>query len=159
MKLKTKEKNKGFVLLLAVIISSMILAIALSVSNITIKQMKFSTSAKEANKAFFAADIGIECALYFDSFTPSAYGEITPFLNTKCAENAVNVTAFDVTWNFALVALGTDGKSCTNVSFTRFNTPPFVRIISRGYNINGDNTNTSCIAGAMSLERELNVNY
>jgi hypothetical protein len=158
-KFKNKNFNKGFVMLFSVVISSMLLAIALGVSNISIKQFNFSTSLREANKAFFAADVGTECALYFDSMTPSAYGNLTPPLATECAGNFVDVSGNNVTWVFALTNLGADGRSCANVSFSRFNNPPFVRIVSSGYSANADNTNNSCLPSSMSLERELRVNY
>ncbi len=159
IKNKIKKNKKGFVMLFAVVISSMILAIALGISDIAMKQFQFSNSLKEANQAFFAADVGVECALYFDAMTPSAYGELNPPQPTECAGNVVDVSSVDVSWSFSLVGLGADGKSCANVSFSRFNTPPFVTIVSSGYSLNADNTNTSCLSSSLSLERELRVNY
>ena len=66
MMIKKIKKNKGFVILFAVMLSSIFLAIALGVSNIAFREVTFGTSAKDANDAFFAADVGAECALFND---------------------------------------------------------------------------------------------
>ena len=61
-----RNKN-GFALLYSVVVSSIILAIALGVSNIAYKEIVFGTSAKDANDAFYAADTAAECTLYYDN--------------------------------------------------------------------------------------------
>ena len=66
-------KNRGFVILFAVTISSILLALAIGVANIALKEVKFNTSAKDTNNAFFAADTAIEYALFQDKPPSSAY--------------------------------------------------------------------------------------
>ncbi len=51
---------------MAVLISSLLLSIGLSLSNILLKQLVFSTTGRESQIAFYAADSGAECALYWD---------------------------------------------------------------------------------------------
>ncbi len=59
-------KKRGFVLLFAVLISGVVLAIGLGIANIAIKEIIFSAVGRESQVAFYAADSGRECALYWD---------------------------------------------------------------------------------------------
>jgi hypothetical protein len=61
----TKAK-RGFTLFIALIVSSLLLAIGFSLSTIILKQLIFANSGKESQLAFYAADSGAECALYWD---------------------------------------------------------------------------------------------
>jgi len=61
-----KRRQKGFTLFLALIVSSLLLAISLSLSEIILKQLIFSNNGRESQLAFYAADSGAECALYWD---------------------------------------------------------------------------------------------
>jgi hypothetical protein len=63
---RTKKYNAGFTLFVALVVSSMLLAVGFSLSNIIFKQLIFSNSGKESQLAFYAADSGAECALYWD---------------------------------------------------------------------------------------------
>lgn len=62
----TKHTEKGFTLFIALIVSSLLLAIGFSLSTIILKQLVFANSGKESQLAFYAADSGSECALYWD---------------------------------------------------------------------------------------------
>lgn len=61
-----KESQSGFTLFIALIVSSLLLAIGFSLSTIILKQLVFANSGKESQLAFYAADSGAECALYWD---------------------------------------------------------------------------------------------
>lgn len=60
------QKNAGFTLFISLIVSSLLLAIGFSLSTIILKQLVFANSGKESQLAFYAADSGAECALYWD---------------------------------------------------------------------------------------------
>jgi len=60
------NSKKGFVLLYAILIIGLILALTFSITNITIKERKLSRLSEESFSAFFAAESGMECALYWD---------------------------------------------------------------------------------------------
>jgi hypothetical protein len=66
MKNSTKKTNKGFAMLFAVLVSSVLLSIGISIFNLTIKELALSSSGRESQFSFFAADSGAECALYWD---------------------------------------------------------------------------------------------
>jgi Tfp pilus assembly protein PilX len=60
------KKNRGFTVLFAVIVSALILAIGISIANITLKQIRISSLGRESQIAFYAADSGSECVIYYD---------------------------------------------------------------------------------------------
>ena len=66
-KLKVNSKiqpTKGFALLLAVVVSGIVLSITYLMFSINIKQIGLSTTGANSQYALFAADTGVECALF-----------------------------------------------------------------------------------------------
>lgn len=66
------KDNKGFTLLFAVLVATLVLAIGASIITIGLKQIIFSGAGRESQFSFYAADSGIECALYWDFATSTA---------------------------------------------------------------------------------------
>lgn len=66
MKKISIKSNKGFTLLFAVLVSVLLIAIGASMINIALKQVILSGAGRESQFAFYAANTGIECALYWD---------------------------------------------------------------------------------------------
>lgn len=64
--MKNINQKKGFTLLYAVIVSSIILAASISIINISLKQYKLSALSRESQIAFYAANTGVDCAVYWD---------------------------------------------------------------------------------------------
>lgn len=58
--------KQGFSLLLTVLIVSIILSLALGIGSIVLNQIKLSGTGRQSQIAFYAADAGAECALYWD---------------------------------------------------------------------------------------------
>jgi len=145
-KLKNIFKNEdGFVILFAVVISSILLSITLGVTNIAVKELKFGTSAKDTNDAFFAADTGIESVLLSDK--PSNICTPGPSVGNSC------------TLDFTILNLGNTNKNCAQVNITKIRTATRVEttVISKGYNITGtlcgDPSNSNLV------ERQVEVRY
>lgn len=59
-------KNRGFTLLFASLVVSLVLSIGLSIASVSLKQFLLASSGRESQAAFYNADTGIECALYYD---------------------------------------------------------------------------------------------
>ena len=59
-------KNKGFTLLFASLVVSLILSIGLAIAHITLSQLLLSSAGRDSQFAFYNADSGIECALYHE---------------------------------------------------------------------------------------------
>lgn len=59
------KKQQGFTILYAMIISSIVLATVLSIAAISLKQRNISGLGENSQLAFYAANSGMECALYW----------------------------------------------------------------------------------------------
>jgi|TARA_Y100000310_G_scaffold345866_1_gene471954 hypothetical protein len=150
MKRITKNK-KGFTLLLAVLISSLLLAIGLAIFNITIKELLLASSGRESQFAFYSADTGTECALYWDLKQGAFSTSTTSSINCN---------------GTAIPGMGGGGYGAQNVFQLDFSPEPYCAIVtvtkttgperttieSRGYN--------SCDTGnPRRVERAIRVVY
>lgn len=66
LKKLSSMKNKGFTLLYAIVVTSILLASSLSIISIALRELALTTSARESQYAFYIANTGLECALYWD---------------------------------------------------------------------------------------------
>lgn len=73
MKNSFKQKQEGFALLLAIIISSVVLAIGLSILNISINQINLSATARESELAFQTSHAGMDCIWYWRNENAASY--------------------------------------------------------------------------------------
>src|SRR3989344_1862024 len=95
MSLKITKKNNagrdGFTILVAAVTASILLVIAMSIGGIALKEKILSTSGKESQIAFYAADAAMECALYLDqklgAFAPTQDGETPNSALVGCNNN------------------------------------------------------------------------
>jgi len=62
-------KQKGAVLLIAILVSSVALTVGFGVYNRTYKELLFASFWKQTQIAFSAADEGLECVLYYQIHT------------------------------------------------------------------------------------------
>jgi len=152
-KIKTK-KEEGFVILFAVMVSSIILAITLGVADIAFKEIKFSTSVKDTNEAFFAADVGAECALFNDRSTSNSFLETGGSGVVQCLGFTIGLNGSFPVWNFVVPGLGSGGQGCARVTVDK-SIDPNTHVISKGYNNGG----FPCIQGQNTVERQLELNY
>jgi hypothetical protein len=63
---KSQRPEAGFALLIAVIFMSVMLSFGLALGSLSYKQQVLASSAVQSQYAFYAADAGLECALYAD---------------------------------------------------------------------------------------------
>src|SRR3989344_192198 len=66
---KTFGKNPrsgGFTLLYAVLVVSILVSVGLSIADVATREIVLASSGLHSQAAFYAADSGIECALYWD---------------------------------------------------------------------------------------------
>ena len=66
--IKSRQKigghQKGFALLMTLIVVTVVISIGLSVLDLSIKQIRLSTNARDSEIAFHAANAGMECARF-----------------------------------------------------------------------------------------------
>lgn len=107
-----KSKEKGFVLLLTMLIVSVILSISLSIFSLTIKEVQLSTFLRDSEKAFVAADRGLECVLFWDRILPTQSGglQYTPF-PTSTSYTAINISSVQCNTGSASVQLDDVGTT------------------------------------------------
>ena len=164
--LQGKNYKQGFVMIFAVALSSVILALALGLARIALKEVIFSTSAKHTNDAFFAADTGAECALFHDLSSPSAFGVPASPGSTNCAGISVDLNNGSATpdpvgpWTFVLYPLGGSGDACAKVTVIKTGSnPTLTQIISKGYS-SGGSTTIDCSGNSLTrVERGIELNY
>jgi len=160
------SSNRGFTLLLASLIASLMTALGIAMFTIAQKEVRLSSVARDSQFAFYAADAGAECALYLH-YVHDAFATSTAFTNTsliKCDDTAL----LDLASGVPKVSLGGatqttfrydmssgDGKNyCVSVKVTKSNAYPHTRIHSLGYN-------SSCSARSSYprlLERAVGIN-
>ena len=169
---KLKQNNhSGFVILFAVTVAAIMLSLALGVTNIALEEIKFGTSAKDTNNAFFAADTGNECALYNDYLpTGSPFSELGSSGEVSCVGETIDLNDHagpPPWWDFVITGLGTTGTSCAKVRVTKETITDYdedgnptehilTTIVSKGFSI-GD---SSCDSTNQDrVERELVTTY
>jgi len=158
-----QNTQKGFTLFIAVLIGSLMLAIGFSIFNLTFKELLLTASARESQIAFYAADTGLECALYHDqkesAFIPGESATVScsslgavPFLGSS--SNAI------WTWNFEV-----SSSVCAKVEVKKVSgigQDPKTTIKSFGYNTSCDflqDDSSEDATNAKRTERGLQVTY
>ena len=116
--------SRGFTLLIAVITVSIVLAMGMSILNITLKQFLLSGSARDSEVAFYAADAGYECVRYWDQSTNGGKFNITNSgtQNVTCFGSTEVVSGFGsgATHNLQYEWTGPGGSLvCTRVVLTK----------------------------------------
>ena len=125
--------SRGFTILFAVLISSIMLTIGIAIFNITIKELRLSSVARESQRAAYAADSGAECGLY-NAFKLGLFSTTTAQLFTCNGQSfTVGGLGWYATSTFTVITEGT----CAVVSIAGHQLPSAqMRTIidSRGYN-------------------------
>lgn len=155
------------------LVGSLALAVGLAIFDLTIRELDLSSAATQSQYAIYAADTGAECALYWDSkfvgnagsnsaFATSSADTQIPISGVICNGQDIAsswvispVTATAATTTFTMYVSAQSQVSatttCAIVSVSKSGTPSQTTAISRGYN--------TCTAGALRLERSLQVTY
>ena len=122
-----QNNHSGFTLLIAILVIGIVLAIGLSILNITLKEYILSGIARESAIALNAADAGMECALYWDrSSNGDKFDVGAPALSITCMGKTIAVgggasgtaqtlnetSAVGITWGAPAV--------CAMVSVTKY---------------------------------------
>ena len=165
------RSQRGFTLLLAALVASIVLMLGSSIFTIARKQVALSSIGRDSQFAFYAADTGAECALYYD-VRLHAFGTATDpeIASVECDKNASGGDTTALTtisgsatskfsmdlfaWNIA------DGKvnltkNCVEVTVTKNLSAPFTVIHSDGYSVSCDDINTS----GRALQRSVELRY
>ena len=66
MKTIFQKRKKGYALYIAILTASALALLGFSITNMSLKQITLSYIGSESHIAFYNADTGLECALYWD---------------------------------------------------------------------------------------------
>ncbi len=168
---QTQKTERGVALLFVILLTSVLLLVAIGISNISFKEVTFSLEARDSDKAFFAADTGIECGLYLDKEVYFDGSLAHPY---ECNSETLTVVSPTPTTYQFIVPLG---NQCVEVNADKQYTPPgvitdgtvdhpyYTQISAVGYNVKADPSLApiNCVSGTMStariVTRALRINY
>lgn len=147
--------DKGFTIFIAIIVASTLLLIVAGVTSLAVRQSLISSTGRESQYAFYAADSGMECALYWDvkNFRDgtSAFATSTgvPIFCNNSGDLNVGGNP-QSTFTFTL----SPDSSCATVTVSKFyqGSNLVTSIESRGYN-------TCDSANSRRVERALRAVY
>lgn len=168
---KFENKQSGITLFIAMSVMGILLFITFAVANITLKSTLFASSARDSQFAFYAADAGMECAIYWDSrFDPSFFdvASTTPNASIRCGGSTLT-TGGAIAGTTTLTRIGGSGVNntlstfgftmssgnnpvahCAIVTVVKSGVTTFIK--SRGYN-------TCDISSPRRVERGIEVTY
>jgi len=95
--MKKRNSQPGYALFTSILLTGTLIIIAYATTNFSLKQLLLTTSGAESHAAFYVADTGVECALYWDlkNGATSAFDPNAPAANITCggASNVVTSTS------------------------------------------------------------------
>jgi len=157
------QKKRGFALLIAVIFMSVMLSFGLALGSLSYKQQILASSAIQSQYAFYAADAGLECALYADqqqnlfAYPPSA----PPSAPSMTCDGSAPVSASFSYTPSQFVVLNRvsldSNKRCADVTVYKPSGAGTTYIFSQGYDV--PCSTVSAPSGARFVARGLNVRY
>lgn len=131
-----RTEEKGFTILLAALIASLVLALGISIFTIAQKQLILSSIGRNSQYAFYAADTAAECALFWDArhvaFDPLA--PVTPIAcdgNPAITVDHTDVATYPVTYTFSFDPNG----YCAQVTVIKNTVHPRTRIHADGFSV------------------------
>ncbi len=99
---QVKKEMSGFAMLFAVLASSLLIALGISIFNISLKELQIATSEKDSQAAYYAADSAEECALYSDIIIgafPTCIDSANPCTLSSMQPNSVTCNGNTTTLN------------------------------------------------------------
>ncbi len=146
-------RTKGFAILIAVVTIGTLLVVVTGVVSLAYKQALLASSSRESQYAFYAADTGMECALYWDlKNIPTAFATTTTKV-INCNRDASNPSNRWTVGGASGVSTFTirflPGQYCAIVTVQK--QVSSTAITSKGYN--------TCSASSRRVERAVQATY
>lgn len=158
--MKVSQTQRGFTLLLAALVSSIVLALGVAIYQLAVKQLELSSLGRDSQYAFFAADTGAECALYwdirYDYFATSAPATVTS-PNPRCAQQSFTATGRGTTYPYTMEFQFEPGGYCTEVTVEKSQSGSVVSTT-----IHADGYSASCAnftSNSRTLQRSVELHY
>ncbi|HET8581481.1 MAG TPA: hypothetical protein VFL98_03375 [Candidatus Paceibacterota bacterium] len=154
-------RKRGFTLLIAVLVASLMLILASSIFDLVEKEVILSSLGRDSEDAFYTADSALECALYWD-FQQQAFSNPSGGPSIVCngtqASGPITYGGVEdpMTYQYENTSVS-DSPHCVKVTVTKHATNPKTTINAYGYNVS-----CSVLAAGSderALERAVEVNY
>ena len=133
--------QRGFTLLITLILTAVILGVGLSLLDISLKQVTLASSARQSTYAFYNADSALECGLYWDSIDTFDYTSEPSSGSITCQGQNFNYTATAAsggsrTTTFTIPCAGdnTSGDGSGDVTIVKLSTGA-TQLYGNGYNV------------------------
>lgn len=144
----------GFTLLLAALVSSIVVALGISIFRLSQKEITLSSIGRESQFAFYAADSAAECALYWD-VRHDWFGSSTPATAATCDGQTLNASGRSPIFPYTVTFQYQPNGLCTQVAVTKNSVHPHTLIRSDGYNVPCIDITTS----PRALQRSIEMRY
>jgi len=160
--LKRNNRQNGFALLIAIVISTVVLTIGVSIINIALREVILASTVRNSLSGFYIADSGVECALYWDNVRGNfsmqsvfaSGGDSSDASVIECNGNKVSISKAPIV-EFRLVDLEDINKPCATISFqSNPSGPEKDKVILRSIG-----SNTCATSNPRRVERALEVKY
>ncbi len=147
----------GFAIIFAVLIGSIFLFLGIFIAHVSFKEIILSSAGKQSETAFFAADTGTECALYWDF----RVGGTFPKSSSESVRSPITCNGTSVP-----VALEASTATAATSTFTLNFSPKGCVLVKVGKTVSGSTVIESrgrneCTSGVnpSRVERALRVRY
>ena len=147
--------NRGIALLFTLLIIGVAISLSIGVFNIILGELEIGEGARESHRAFYAADSGIECILYWDlkeqafvfdkEKAINCVGSSPAFTRSSQTVDGKTATVYQSTASFTLangacvsltVIKFSDGSSRIEALGENTCNPAAVRVVQRGIEVN-----------------------
>ena len=151
------SRSRGFVAVFAMLIATVILIMVISITGTAYKETMLSASVRESERAFYAADTGVECGLYLDRIDGTVFvdGGVTD-ISCGNIDTSIDVEGLGG-YSFELPI---DARSCSLVQVFKnsiIDGVSYTQVISLGYNASCDELED--LGTRRVVERKLDVKY
>jgi len=157
--MKKFQSQQGFTLFIALIITATLLLISTGIVALAVREAFLTTATQNSQYAFYAADTGIECAIYWDVKNSSGF---TAFATSTSATINCNQDASNSPKNPNPNSVGGSSQSVFNLTFLP---QPYCATVTVTKPTNGSTKieslgfNTCSSADPRRVERAVRVTY
>ncbi len=162
-----KSGERGFTLLLAALVSSIVLALGASIFALAQKEVTLSSIGRDSQFAFYAADAAAECALYwdfrFDYFATSTPPDVNPTCDGQPLSASPPSDDYPYTMESAKINIFQDvepaGNFCVQVFVTK-SLDPITSALRTVIHADGYSVNCAAIqTSSRALQRSVELHY
>lgn len=148
------KDQKGFTILLSALVASLVLTLGIAIFSVAQKQVILSSLGRSSQYAFYAADTGLECALYWD-MRHEYFSTTTSGITPACSGTTLSFTGSQGTLPYVIAFRYQPNGYCVDVEVTKSVTDPKTVIHADGFSTNC----TDIALSGRTLQRSVELSY